>query len=388
MSLTRKEIRRAVGHDLQGAPIEGGMTIRYATAATVNTLTDPGLIGNSNAWLGSFIVVDTHIAVVTAFDPSEKQLTFAPSLDAAPTDLDYELWDEKYNPQQVNALINEAIGEAETNGVFTPVNVDDVYLPPSARRIKAPDDWRVLRSVESTRYGGGYSGAYGGSYYDLMGHLFAADDVEADSEFYPFQTVKLEGSGTFTLDQSIPLGLYDAVGWEVAGEFNGDDDLNTTDLLDFRFVRQTFNPLTVDRDGDENVVLSYDAGDDSGSYVLAVYLYREAQVSWYENEFMVWENSGEIELESTAVDGFYFNEGLRLRLHGGTSLPLLSEDTDEAPISPTYIRMQALVSLLRSIPQILVGEEVTTIRREWEIRAAREYGQLPRLQSVRYLSLR
>ena len=136
------------------------------------------------------------------------------------------------------------------------------------------------------------------------------------------------------------------------------------------------------------MVLDFDAGDDSGSYVLAVYLYREAQVSWHEVEFIAWENSGEIELESNAADGFYYNEGLRLRLHGGESLSLLFEDTDAAPISPTYIRTQALVSLLRSIPQILVGEEVTSIRREWEIQAAREYAQLPRLQGARHLSLR
>ena len=63
-----------------------------------------------------------------------------------------------------------------------------------------------------------------------------------------------------------------------------------------------------------------------------------------------------------------------------------SETEDNYPdVPPSFIRTQALVSLLRSIPMPIVGPEGTPIRREWEIRAVREMDQLARMQGVRYL---
>ena len=175
-----------------------------------------------------------------------------------------------------------------------------------------------------------------------------------------------------------PLGLYDTIGWEVAGNFAGKSGEET----EWEFVKQPFDPYSVQIDGAGQAVFPYVAGN--VSYVLAAYLYRENQVEWIDSEYIIWQNSGQIELPSEEGN-YIYTEGQRLRLQGGKVLTLLNADDQVTSLPASFIRTQALVSLLRAVPDTIVGENGTPIRREWELRAALEMAQLPRMQSVRHL---
>ena len=373
-SLTRKDIRRQIGHDLQGA-LSGAMRIYPATAFDAFTITSHGLAPIKE---GNWLVIDGQFRAIRSYTAAEGMLSFSPDLDPLPASLDdFEVWDQKYYPGQINSLMNQAIGDAEASGVFVPTMVDTMYLPPATRRIPHPVGWEVLREVEATIEGIGYG--FSGIYVDLLSSLRESADAEADDDFYPFQTTKVSGQGIFSLNQDLPLGLYDTIGWEVAGDFAGKDG----NIEDWEFVRESFNPYTASKNSDGLLQISYNAG--SGAYVLAAYLYRESQVEWRPMGFTAWEGSGEIELSAYGTSSLFTTEGMRLRLQGGTSLSTLTGETDIPDVPVSYIRYQALVSLLRSIPDVIVGEDATPIRREWELKARQEMAQLPRMQNVRYL---
>ena len=78
--------------------------------------------------------------------------------------------------------------------------------------------------------------------------------------------------------------------------------------------------------------------------------------------------------------------GARLRIHGAKRLTLLDAEDDVPDVPASYIRSQALVSLLRGTTQVLVDKDGREVRREWELRAFREYNQLVRPQQITYLS--
>ena len=104
--LTRKDIRRSIGHDL-GGTLHAGMVIGYASEFTSTTLTDYGLIGAATEGRGRFVVIEGHIAVVTGYNPETSVLTFTPEHPDPPTsEGDYELWERQYDPRRIN-LSNE-----------------------------------------------------------------------------------------------------------------------------------------------------------------------------------------------------------------------------------------------------------------------------------------
>ena len=383
---TRRDIRRFIGHDLQGTQ-QGGMVLRTATAFTSTTLTDTGFIGQADEPRGKYVVIEGHVARVSSFEASV--LTFAPAIPGLPADGgEYELWDQKYHPQQINSLINSAIVDAQTNGVLRHAMKDDAYLPPTTTRIKAPDDWLALREIEMSDISTGYTTG-GGTYFDLLQFIRDIDGAEGDDTTYPFHTIKVIGQKTLTIDQTFPLGLYDKIGYEVAGEFSPDPgDVAVTDSREFRFFVTDFDHRTVTKDSEGYALLNIDGGS-TGAWILAAYLYREAQVHWNRASFTVWQGSGEIEIPYYDTGDFIIAEGCRLRLHGGEALRLpdlgVDGDDDELDVSSSYARAQALVSLLRSVPTVIIGEDGTPVRREWEVQAAREMAQLDRMQGVRYL---
>ena len=380
---TLRGIRRSIGYDIQGA-LSGGMRVQIASHIETDAdgqgiLRDP----TNQLSVGQWIVVDGTVAAVRDILSNGDYLLSKPLNPSANSDFEYEVWDQKYYPPMVNSLINQAIQDAETNGVYVPVTEDLAYLPPSTRRIASPSGWLVLREVAIS----GESMGYGyGSYIDLLPSIQQDDDSEDNDSFFPFHTVHVVGQHSFTLDQKVPLGLYDSIGWEVAGDFDG----KVGAMRDWEFVRQSFDPFSATFDTDGYLTLDYNAG--VGAYILSAYLYRESYVRWRPVEYTVWQNSGEIELTGAVDEVVVGSEGGRVRFQGGRALTRLrTDDPLEAEsltteLSPSYIRAQALVSLLRAIPDIIVGEETTPIRREWELRALTERGQLHRMQNTRRLS--
>ena len=97
---------------------------------------------------------------------------------------------------------------------------------------------------------------------------------------FPFHTVKLEGSHSFTPQHDANLGIYDSIGWEVLGHFQGKDEEEgrgrTLDVNEWGFVKQDFDPFTISKNADGHPILDYAAGQ--YSYVLDVYLYRESEI--------------------------------------------------------------------------------------------------------------
>lgn len=370
-TINRMEIRRAIGYDIKG-PLPGGLNVQTGIAFTTTTITDPSLVAGQGEPVGRWLVLNGHIAVVTAFDVETMELTFSPAIPEAPEGAtEYELWDQHYSPHGVNTLINQAILKAQTNGVFKPVTIDTAYQAPYTNRIPVPDDWQVLVGIDMA-----LEDHY--NYRSLIPALTLDDDVESDDETFPFHTLVLNGNRSFSMDSKDNLGMYDSVGWEVAGEFNG----KTGEFRDWGFVRQDFNPHTVERNADDYPVITYSAGEQT--FVLNAYLYRESDVTWLPVGFTLWQGYQQIELGDQG-SAFSAYEGTRLRMHGGAGLPLLDSDDDIPYVSESYLKSQVVVSMLRAVSDVVIGERALPVRREWTLTAEAEYAQLPRMQSVWYL---
>lgn len=370
---TRRDIRRSLGYDLAGIQ-PGALDVRTYSDLTVNTLTDESQVLAANEGVGRWIVLNNgHIARVTEYNDETHTFTFSPAYSPVedPINADddtYELWTQEVRPHAVNDIINQAIVDATTVGVYEPVTLDRSYLPPLYNRIKSPEDWAVLRSVE-------YCTRWSFTTYSLRGSLAVHPEGENNDTFFPFHTVKLQGSGILAVTDAIRPGTFDSVGWEVAGDFVG----KPGQRQEWGFVRQDFDPFNVSYNSEGHALIPYDAGTES--YVLDAYLYHEKEVLWQKLGFIVWPSTEEIELPEELTTSW----GYRLRLHGGKALSLMDSDDDTPPVPASYIRARGLVSLLRSKDVSYVDPGQQIVRQEWEVTARREYAQLPKMQNTRKL---
>ena len=370
---TRRDIRRSLGYSAQGL-LPGSGEVRRFSEMSPTSLVDRTLLGSSNQGLGRWLVLpNKRVTQVKEYDANSGTITFTdPRAGYATSDGgEYEMWTADLSPHRINDFINQAISEAATNGVYRPVIDDSLYLPPQTNRIKAPSSWDVLEAVEIEAYAYLYQG-----YRDLRSQL--GERGEYDQEMYPFQTIRLTGSGSLLLPDDVRPGLYDTVGFEVAGHWAGKEK----DPEVWEFVRSAFDPFNLSRDNDGNILIFYDAG--SLSYVQSVYLYRESEVQWQEIiDYEVHQSTSEIEFMAPPP----FSFGTRVRLHGGEPLNDLTDDDQVSPLPESYIRAKALVSVLRAQQAQYQGndQEQRPIRQEWELNAMREFRQLSRMQGVRKL---
>lgn len=117
---SRKEIRQAIGYNLDGIYISEAT----ATTGTTTSLVDNTLTGGENDHRGNEIIMISGTAgnigkkaTVVAFHPQTKTLILSPALPSAIADGDdYEMHD-KYSISQINHNINQAIADASQEAI-------------------------------------------------------------------------------------------------------------------------------------------------------------------------------------------------------------------------------------------------------------------------------
>lgn len=112
---TRESIRQAIGEHL------GAVYIGTANGSTsASTLVDSaGLIGGDDDHIGKWILVTdatdgttVNIRRIGDYTASSTTLSFATAMTFTPASSDtYELWDEEFDPNRVNRIINDVISE-------------------------------------------------------------------------------------------------------------------------------------------------------------------------------------------------------------------------------------------------------------------------------------
>tara|TARA_R100000458_G_C8273549_1_gene248436 strand:- start:1073 stop:2326 length:1254 start_codon:yes stop_codon:yes gene_type:complete len=123
-SRTRKELRQEIGRNL------GAMMTGKATSGSTTTLIDTqSLLGGDDDYNGKFVRLTSGNAngetgIISDFVNSSNTATIKPiegtAFSGAIADNDYyELWDEEYNPDTIDAFINDVIVQYSPRALIT-----------------------------------------------------------------------------------------------------------------------------------------------------------------------------------------------------------------------------------------------------------------------------
>lgn len=162
---TKAQIRQAIGHQLPGnnpgAVFIGTATVDPTAGADTSSMVDTKLRGSANNHSGKWLVLNEmadgdansgHIARVdsnTVDLPAtgDVDLTYVPaSTDAIAVADSYELWDEEYNPANINDAMNAAIDHA-TGRIYDPVVDTSLFCDGSQSRYSLPSDVYMIQKV-------------------------------------------------------------------------------------------------------------------------------------------------------------------------------------------------------------------------------------------------
>jgi len=119
---TRAQLRQSVGRNLNAV---------YVSSASGNgsttTIVDNTLIGSDDTHIGKWVVFNDasgnagQVTRVSDYTSSSTTLTLSPAVDASSATSDtYELWDDEYNPANLDSFINDAILEV-TGHAYDPI---------------------------------------------------------------------------------------------------------------------------------------------------------------------------------------------------------------------------------------------------------------------------
>ena len=144
-SRTRKEIRQSIGDHL------GAVTISTTTSAGNGggtTLVDTTLIGSDDEHIGKHVVTSAgSIVRVSDFTSSSGTLTFASAASAQiADDTEYELWDERYPPDRINRVMNDAISEVSSEALI-PDNDSSIRTHGEQEQYDIPTNLVMIRRV-------------------------------------------------------------------------------------------------------------------------------------------------------------------------------------------------------------------------------------------------
>ena len=370
---TRKEIRRDIGFNLSGTN-EGAMRVYQVGAnSTASVLFGTGLRGGDVSHFGKWVVVNGQVRSVIKGD-TEDALTLDSPLSAAPavTD-DFELWDQRYQPDAVHSIIKQAIQTAEEHLVYHQITNRRWYAEPGARRVDTPPGFAAINGIELQLYAAGYWEGI-----DLWTEITGLTGAVVDNTTFGFQTIELPaGAHTFEAPNGYAIGLYDKFGLEFRSRATGYmAPLSTSPAAE----REAFDPGWVYRD-----ILHDGLGGEDFTFYLSqpvhairATFHQERAIQWQRLDgWSIWRGRHQIELHAELSRA----EGVRMRIFGGEKLNLPTTDDDDVPLETytNYIRASALVPLLRRLGR---GQQDAVVSREWEQTAASELASLPRMQNA------
>ena len=148
---TREQIRVAIGDNL-GAVFVGTATGDNAGGDDTTSLLDTALRGSNDEFNGRYVRLtsgtnDGENFRVDDYASSTSDITLVPAATAAISAGDtYELWEEPYNPQNIDRFIQAAL-VAASNRVYDPEEDISLYADKNTARFDIPSKFAMLTDV-------------------------------------------------------------------------------------------------------------------------------------------------------------------------------------------------------------------------------------------------
>ena len=145
---TRAQLRQSVGRNLNAV---------YVSSASGNgsttTIVDNTLIGSDDTHIGKWVVFNDasgnagQVTRVSDYTSSSTTLTLSPAVDASSATSDtYELWDDEYNPANLDSFINDAILEA-TGRAYDPIENLTFHTDGDQLRFDVPSGISMIQDI-------------------------------------------------------------------------------------------------------------------------------------------------------------------------------------------------------------------------------------------------
>ena len=145
---TRAQLRQSVGRNLNAV---------YVSSASGNgsttTIVDNTLIGSDDTHIGKWVVFNDasgnagQVTRVSDYTSSSTTLTLSPAVDASSATSDtYELWDDEYNPANLDSFINDSILEV-TGNTYDPIENLTFHTDGDQLRFDVPSGISMIQDI-------------------------------------------------------------------------------------------------------------------------------------------------------------------------------------------------------------------------------------------------
>jgi len=146
---TREQLRVSVGRNL-GAVFVGTTT---STASDATSVLDTSLRGGDNQHNGKYVVAtsgtnDGEKSRANDYAASTNDITVSPAFGATvPSGMTYELWNEPYDPVEIEEFLNEAILDA-TGRVYDPEESVALFADGKQARFDLPSEFNMVNKIQ------------------------------------------------------------------------------------------------------------------------------------------------------------------------------------------------------------------------------------------------
>jgi hypothetical protein len=145
---TLAQLRQSVGRNL------GAVDVSSASGnGSTTTIVDNTLIGSDDTHIGKWVIFNDasgnagQVTRVSDYTESSTTLTLSPAVDASSATSDtYELWDDEYNPANLDSFINDAILEV-TGRVYDPIENLTFHTDGGQLRFDVPSGISMIQDL-------------------------------------------------------------------------------------------------------------------------------------------------------------------------------------------------------------------------------------------------
>ena len=145
---TREQLRVSVGRNL-GAVFVGTTTSSVDTTSVLDT----SLRGGDNQHNGKYVVAtsgtnDGEKSRANDYAASTNDITVSPAFGATvPSGMTYELWNEPYDPVEIEEFLNEAILDA-TGRIYDPEESVALFSDGNQARFDLPSEFNMVNKIQ------------------------------------------------------------------------------------------------------------------------------------------------------------------------------------------------------------------------------------------------
>ena len=146
---TREQLRVSVGRNL-GAVFVCTTT---STASDATSVLDTSLRGGDNQHNGKYVVAtsgtnDGEKSRANDYAASTNDITVSPAFGATvPSGMTYELWNEPYDPVEIEEFLNEAILDA-TGRIYDPEESVALFADGNQARFDLPSEFNMVNKIQ------------------------------------------------------------------------------------------------------------------------------------------------------------------------------------------------------------------------------------------------